>query len=125
MSMTLNPQNLTPWESGQSGNPTGRPKGSKNLATIVRELESDDFQWDKLPIKQKDAVMQVGSPFRAIVYKALEMAIAGDIKAMEYLRRSGYGDKLDVVSGDRETRSPLIVSTIKPREIIPATSESN
>jgi hypothetical protein len=30
--------NLKPWQAGQSGNPSGRKVGSKNVATIVREL---------------------------------------------------------------------------------------
>lgn len=35
-----NPKNIKPHEysSGQSGNPAGRPKGSRNRATVMREL---------------------------------------------------------------------------------------
>ena len=33
-----NEQNLTPWEEGESGNPEGRPKGSRNIATRLKEL---------------------------------------------------------------------------------------
>ena len=32
-----NVQNLTPWKAGQSGNPKGRPKGKRNLSTLLRE----------------------------------------------------------------------------------------
>ena len=33
-----NPDTLSPpWEKGESGNPEGRPKGSKNFTTKVRE----------------------------------------------------------------------------------------
>ena len=31
-------ENLKPFEKGKSGNPTGRPKGSKNRSTIIREM---------------------------------------------------------------------------------------
>ena len=40
-------ENLVPFEKGQSGNPAGRPRGSKNKITILREmLEASDLQAD-------------------------------------------------------------------------------
>lgn len=106
----------TQFKPGESGNPNGRPKGTKNLATIVEELEREDFDWSNVPIKQKEAAQAIGSPWRAIVYTAVAKAYAGDVKAMEWLRKSGYGDKLDVTSkGKRIMQEPVIVSTIKPR----------
>lgn len=33
-----NPENLTPYKSGQSGNPEGRPLGAKNRSTIARKV---------------------------------------------------------------------------------------
>lgn len=33
----MNEQNLTPWKPGESGNPAGKPPGTKNLTTQVRE----------------------------------------------------------------------------------------
>ena len=36
---------LRPFEPGESGNPNGRPKGSRNIATVLREyLELEDKQ---------------------------------------------------------------------------------
>ena len=32
-----NKENLKSWAKGQSGNPSGRPKGSKNRSTIARK----------------------------------------------------------------------------------------
>jgi hypothetical protein len=89
-----NTENLKPWPKGVSGNPAGRPKGSKNLATIVRELESEDFNWGKVPIKQLATAKEIGSPWRAIVYVALAKAWSGDVKAMRWLSQVGYGDKI-------------------------------
>ena len=38
MSTANNPDNnLSPWKPGQSGNPSGRPKGTKDLAGYVLE----------------------------------------------------------------------------------------
>lgn len=33
-----NTENLKPFKPGQSGNPKGRPKGAKNLATVIADL---------------------------------------------------------------------------------------
>ena len=32
-----NEENLIPYKKGQSGNPNGRPKGSKNRSTIAKK----------------------------------------------------------------------------------------
>lgn len=107
----------TQFKQGQSGNPNGKPKGTKNLATIIEELEHEDFgDWDKIPIKERAKAIEIGSPWRAIVYTAIAKAYSGDMRAAEWLRKSGYGDKLDVTSGGKRImQEPVYVSTIKPR----------
>lgn len=113
-----NTSGLTPFKPGQSGNPAGKLKGTKNLATIIEELENEDFgDWAKIPIKEKATAMAIGSPWRAIVYTAIAKAYGGDTHAAEWLRKSGYGDKLDLTSkGQRLKQVPVVVSEIKPRE---------
>lgn len=106
------------FKPGQSGNPKGRPKGSKSLATIVRELENEDFDWSLVPIKQKELAAKIGSPWKAIVYTAIAKSFSGDTKAMEWLRKSGYGDKLDILSGGERIQSqPVIISQIGARHV--------
>ncbi len=41
----------TRWKPGQSGNTKGRTPGTKNLSTIIKELEKEDFDWSLVPIK--------------------------------------------------------------------------
>lgn len=98
----------------------GRPKGSKNLATIVKELENENFDWKYVPIKAKEAAKEIGSPWRAIVYTAVASAMSGNVKAMEWLRKSGYGDKLDLTSGDEPLKTAATTEDIVAavREII-------
>lgn len=104
-----NAQNLKPFKPGESGNPNGRPKGSKSLATIIRELENEDFDWSKVPIKNQEAAKTMGSPFKAIVLVALGQAMGGDRHAREWLRKAGYGDKLDITSNDQPIQAATVV----------------
>lgn len=121
-----NQKGLVHFPKGQSGNPNGRPKGVKSLSSIIRELESEEFDWNLFPKSNKalkdfiEAAYPIGSPFRAIVYRAVLDAVGGKgvekIAAREWLRKAGYGDKLDLTSkGERIKQQPVIISTIKPR----------
>lgn len=53
------PQWLTPWEKGKSGNPKGRPKGSRNKAKELAEA-------------------LIGTNATNIVKKVISMALAGN-----------------------------------------------
>jgi len=73
-----NPENIEPhkFEPGQSGNPNGRPLGSKNLSTILREMleEEIDVVIDGVKTKKK---------FKdAIIRKLMKKAHDGDLKAI-------------------------------------------
>jgi hypothetical protein len=121
-----NEQNLKPFTGADDPRRmNGRPKGTKNLATIIRELENEDFDWSLVPIKDKDKAKQIGAPFKAIAFTALAKAYSGDMKAAEWLRKSGYGEKLDITSNG-ETIAPKIISEIKPNVKTEAeTTDSN
>ena len=57
------PKQLTPWRPGQSGNPAGRPKGSRHKALMAIDLMLDGES-------------------EAITRKAIELAKAGDLTAI-------------------------------------------
>ena len=101
----------TQFSSERQPESNGRPKGSKSLATIIRELERDDFDWKLIPAKSKDAVKHVGSPFKAIVVVAVGQALDGDKAAREWLRKAGYGDRLDLTTLGKELPQPILGST--------------
>lgn len=85
-----NEQNLKPFTGvDDPRRQNGRSKGSKNLATIVRELENENFDWSQPYIKQKNLT---GTPWRAIVAVALSQALDGNIFAAEWLRKASYGN---------------------------------
>lgn len=89
-----NQQNLLSWAKGQSGNPNGRPKGSKNISTRIRDyLESDQ----KIIYKSNE---WRGNPIDLMISVYVHKAIDGDIKAMEFLAKYGYGpiDKIQATS---------------------------
>lgn len=112
---------LTSWKPGQSGNPKGKPKGRKNLSTVVRELMEDpDFDWDKIPMgkKQKEYAKKIGRPWDLIVMTAIAKSFGqGDSRMMEFLRKSGYGDKLDITTKGKEIQQPVIISPIQKRDV--------
>ena len=77
----------TKFKKGESGNPAGRPKGSKNRSTIARRwLEVN--QSLKNPITGENETMsQEDLMTLALIKKARE----GDVNAYKALMDSGYG----------------------------------
>ena len=82
------------WTKGESGNPSGRPKGSKNRSTILRELT-------ELRVKQIDKVtgeeVWVSNEYR-MAMAVIEKAIAkGDHQALNMIYDNIYGKLKDSV----------------------------
>jgi hypothetical protein len=75
------------WQKGESGNPSGRPKGSKNRSTIARKwLEVN--QSLKNPLTgESETMSQEDLMTLALIKKARE----GDVAAYKALMDSGYG----------------------------------
>ena len=63
------------WEQGESGNPNGRPKGSKNRSTIARKwLEVN--QSLKNPITGEQETMSQPAPRRASTFSTARFELA-------------------------------------------------
>ena len=59
------------WKKGQSGNPTGRPKGAKNKATMIREaLETNTMK-------------ELQRRYPKLLKKAIDMAEEGNEKMLK------------------------------------------
>lgn len=89
----------TQFKPGESGNPEGKPKGARHLSTIIQEL-ANDIDWDKTTLKNKDELKEKygKNGFKAVAYVALTKAMTGDVRAMDWLAKHGYGDKVDITS---------------------------
>ena len=92
-----NPQNnplsqfgdkLTQWKPGQSGNPTGRPKGSKDgIDAHCRRLLTKDLSFSQIKdkLKAKGIDLEIGTNAEAISVVLVLKALTGDLKAIEML----------------------------------------
>lgn len=89
------------FKPGESGNPDGKAPGTRSLSTIVRDLLEGEIDWELVPIKGSAEFAEKyknKSAWEALVYSAYSKAMAGDAPAREWLRKSGYGDKLDLTN---------------------------
>ena len=89
----MSKEDLIPFKKGQSGNPNGRPKGSKNRSTIARKwLEVN--QSLKNPLTgESETMSQEDLMTLALIKKARE----GDVTAYKALMDSGYGAPLQQI----------------------------
>ena len=89
----MSKEDLIPYKKGQSGNPKGRPKGSKNRSTIVKEILSLMVQTkdnNGNEVWQSNEYLMV----QAMVNKAIEK---GDVSAFNALYDNLYGKLKDTV----------------------------
>ena len=95
---------------GQSGNPRGRPKGSKNVATLLQEELAQTIvvqeQGQNKSIKKLDAIV------KQLVMKALK----GDSRAIEYLfKQLNLNTDQETDKASNFTADPEIVKNLFDR----------
>lgn len=103
------------WDKGQSGNPNGRPKGSRNRSTIARQwLEA--IEKVKNPLTQQtEELSQEDIMTLALINKARK----GDVNAYKALMDSGYGAPTQFVESENVNINKNIIQLgqgIKPNE---------
>jgi hypothetical protein len=88
-----NEENLIPFKKGQSGNPKGRPVGSKNRSTIAKKWLSVEQDLKNPLTGDKETMSQEDLMTLALIKKARE----GDTQAYQKLLDSAYGAPLQQV----------------------------
>ena len=92
--------NLSPWQPGQSGNPSGRPKGTRDLAGYVLETtESGQELVDALASIARGAMPNVAVQVGSRPRKDQQVRPADQLRAIEMLLNRGFGrspQQLDV-----------------------------
>lgn len=104
------PNKSTQFQKGQSGNPAGKPKGTKHINTWIQELlEDEDFEADLLDSK-KGLVEFKGAPVKAIILAQRHKAVNGDQKAVELLFKYGWPSKTDtdVTTNGKDMPMPIV-----------------
>lgn len=107
----------TQFKRGQSGNPAGRPKGSKHINTWIQELiEDEKFEARLLDLKDgwKD---YRGAPIKAIIKAMINEAVAAtdpNVRkaAREQLLKYGWPTKNEVTGPDGESLATVALVEI-------------
>ena len=115
--------NLKPFKEGDPRiNRAGRKPGAKNWSVIVQNILGDEELLEKMLAKTKKPEFWEALPTKnaasAIVAVMVINAIKGDKSSAEWLRKTGFGDKIDLTSQDeRISIAPIVISEIKPRNV--------
>jgi hypothetical protein len=106
----MSKEDLIPFKQGESGNPNGRPKGSKNRSTIARKwLEVN--QSLKNPITgEQETMSQEDMITLALIKKARD----GDVSAYKELMNSGYGAPVQQIE---QTNTEIDLSNLTTDEL--------
>ena len=102
-----NKDNLIPFNKGVSGNPKGRPKGSKNRSTIVREIFDsisvlDSFSFNDLESKFPHIKNNMSIEYLMTLIQVNKAIFNEDTRAYKVLMESLYGTPIRQI--DLETQ---------------------
>lgn len=90
------PPEHTRFQPGQSGNPAGRPKGSRSFKTELRNALAAEV------VVQIDGRQQRISKFRAVVERLMSNASKGDFKAAALIVELGQKIDLEPLSATND-----------------------
>ena len=81
-----------PWKKGQSGNPKGKKKGTKNISTYLKELLENR-------IETKDGYKETGA---VIAYRMIQSAIKGDRHMIREILDRTEGRSCEQINDDSD-----------------------
>lgn len=88
----------TQFKPGVSGNPDGKPKGTKHISTWVQELLSDETFTARILDSKMGIKDFQGAPVKAIIEVAIVHALNGDQRWAKWLSDNGWGTKVDITT---------------------------
>lgn len=99
-----NPQNLTPWQPGQSGNPKGRPP-ERPIAKELKRLADEMITMKVTRADGEKETVEV-TRLQALAFQAWQRAMAGDYRWGRELLDRIDGKTIDkvIVTDDSEDR---------------------
>ena len=109
-----NKDNLKSYKKGQSGNPNGRKKGSKNRSTIARHWLDANQNWKNPITGEEETMSQEDAMTLALIKKARE----GDVTAYKALMDSGYGSPLQQIEQNQTSIDLSDFTTEEIRQIL-------
>lgn len=88
-----NADNLTPWKEGQSGNPSGKPKGALSRATVLKRYLAANLKDNPsdIPFDLEGKI----SVEEAIALALIKKALSGDIAAIKEIQDTIHGKITD------------------------------
>lgn len=103
-------------EAGETP-PAPTPKRPRNLDRIVRDILDDDTLVDKVIQNQPEYWGRLPSKNGAYIISTVMMvkAMGGDIKAAEWIRKTGFGDKVQL-----ETDNGFFAKDTFTIQVVPA-----
>lgn len=110
----MNTENLKPFPKGTSGNPNGRPKGSRNRSTLIKEWLEIEFK-QKNPITGKVEILEIQDH---LVIAQIMKAIKGDTVAFNTLMDGAYGKQKESLKLEQNTDYFLDLSPERARDLI-------
>jgi hypothetical protein len=101
--------NLKPWQPGTSGNPNGRPKGSRSVKTVIVDMLNDPNTYKLLPNTHPRGTQ---TPLEAIVCTLMIKSINGDVRASDVLLKYAVDRDMTVDEGGFFSQSELKITVV-------------
>lgn len=107
------PPRRTQFVKGQSGNPTGRPKGSQNLTTVLTKASRQ-----RVKITENGRTRHV-TKFEATMLQLFNKAASGDLRAiaslLDWIKYFSESDQSTVASTSPHERDASVMKSIVER----------
>lgn len=95
------------FKPGESGNPNGRPKGSKNISTIIREFMDEEMTVVD-PIKKKEMSRKISEiVVLKLIKKAIQDEDLGSIKELIDRLEGKAAQRIDFSGADGVKKSEI------------------